>query len=190
MTHLSLTKGVSLSTDHITKSTGNKTESSINNNINITTINQDPVETQKINKIEPKPKSRPETFTNPSIKVLDEIDEKDRISDQLKELYFLRKVLDIYMNQAVMIRNRKIVCSRDDLIELIKIITSSDDVEIETSPIDVKCDCCISSEDIPIYDIEKAWVVSGTERVIFKHSFTESLSFFDRYNISLKYIKC
>ena len=104
-------------------------------------------------------------------------------------LNFLRKVLDIYMSQTLVFKNKKILCTAEELIDLIKTITNAENIELETSLLDSSCGC-INTEQIPILDVDKIWILSNQERRIFKYSYPQAISLFERYNISLKYIKC
>ena len=108
----------------------------------------------------------------------------------INELNFLRKVLDIYMSQTLVFKNKKILCTAEELIDLIKTITNNaENIELETSLLDSSCGC-INTEQIPILDVDKIWILSNQDRRIFKYSYPQAISLFERYNISLKYIKC
>ena len=107
----------------------------------------------------------------------------------INELNFLRKVLDIYMSQTLVFKNKKILCTGEELIDLIKTITNAENIELETSVLDSSCGC-INTSEIPILDVDKIWILSNQERKIFKYSYPQAISLFERCNISLKYIKC
>ena len=109
----------------------------------------------------------------------------------INELNFLRKVLDIYMSQTLVFKNKKILCTGEELIDLIKTITNAENanIELETSVLDSSCGC-INTSEIPILDVDKIWILSNNERKIFKYSYPQAISLFERCNISLKYIKC
>ena len=109
----------------------------------------------------------------------------------INELNFLRKVLDIYMSQTLVFKNKKILCTGEELIDLIKTITNAENtnIELETSVLDSSCGC-INTSEIPILDVDKIWIISNNERKIFKYSYPQAISLFERCNISLKYIKC
>lgn len=107
----------------------------------------------------------------------------------INELNFLRKVLDIYMSQTLIFKNKKILCTGEELIDLIKTITNAENIELETSVLDSSCGC-INTSEIPILDVDKIWILSNNERKIFKYSYPQAISLFERCNISLKYIKC
>ena len=107
----------------------------------------------------------------------------------INELNFLRKVLDIYTSQTLVFKNKKILCTGEELIDLIKTITNAENIELETSVLDSSCGC-INTSEIPILDVDKIWILSNNERKIFKYSYPQAISLFERCNISLKYIKC
>ena len=79
--------------------------------------------------------------------------------------------------------------SKEELIDLIKAITNAENIELETSVLDSSCGC-INTSEIPILDVDKIWILSNNERKIFKYSYPQAISLFERCNISLKYIKC
>lgn len=170
MTHI--TKGVSLS---------NETASKVQNNININMKTETPnsIETQNpYNNLTVEP---PQQVSYASI-IANESQE-----ESLNELHFLRKVLDIYMAQNLIYKNKKIICSAEDLIVLLRIITNNCIVDLETSFLDDNCCGCIDTSKIPLYDVDKIWITVGQERYIFKYKFPEAVALFEKYNISLKY---
>ena len=178
MTHI--TKGIE--TLKILDPKSNLT-STIQNNININTeqikpnenIEQDnPYSTNNLNN---------EQFNN-----LQDI-KYNSSNEIINELNFLRKVLDIYMSQTLVFKNKKILCTGEELIDLIKTITNAENIELETSVLDSSCGC-INTSEIPILDVDKIWILSNNERKIFKYSYPQAISLFERCNISLKYIKC
>lgn len=159
MTHI--TKGLSLS---------NETSSKVQNNIN---INMESNRTEN-------------PYISTTLEPPQPVNEEQSLNTN--ELYFLRKVLEIYMNQKLIYKNKKIICSAEDLITLVKIITNNCIVELETSFLDDNCCGCIDTAKIPLYDVDKIWVTVGQERFIFKYKFSEAVALFERYNISLKYV--
>lgn len=181
MTHVKLTRGISLSADHSSKTQGNKVESAISNNIH---ISYPPVD-EKNEIPNPVPIPNINEVLNEGHRPLSLSGEE---SNDKAELYFLRKVLDIYRTQRLYFKNKKIICSPDDLKELIRIISGCDSVELEYSPLEVRCSC-IDSNNIPLQEINKIWVITATDRVIFNYAYTKCLSFFARYDISLEFIK-
>ena len=129
--------------------------------------------------------------TDGSIADIDRANYVEAENEIINELNFLRKVLDIYMSQTLVFKNKKILCTGEELIDLIKTITNAENanIELETSVLDSSCGC-INTSEIPILDVDKIWILSNNERKIFKYSYPQAISLFERCNISLKYIKC
>lgn len=177
MTHI--TKGIE--TLKILDPKSNLT-STIQNNININTEQIKPNENIE--------QDNPYSTNNLNEQLNNLQDIKYNSSNEIiNELNFLRKVLDIYMSQTLIFKNKKILCTGEELIDLIKTITNAENIELETSVLDSSCGC-INTSEIPILDVDKIWILSNNERKIFKYSYPQAISLFERCNISLKYIKC
>lgn len=177
MTHI--TKGIE--TLKILDPKSNLT-STIQNNININTEQIKPNENIE--------QDNPYSTNNLNEQLNNLQDIKYNSSNEIiNELNFLRKVLDIYMSQTLVFKNKKILCTGEELIDLIKTITNAENIELETSVLDSSCGC-INTSEIPILDVDKIWILSNNERKIFKYSYPQAISLFERCNISLKYIKC
>ena len=177
MTHI--TKGIE--TLKILDPKSNLT-STIQNNININTEQIKPNENIE--------QDNPYSTNNLNEQLNNLKDIKYNSSNEIiNELNFLRKVLDIYMSQTLVFKNKKILCTGEELIDLIKTITNAENIELETSVLDSSCGC-INTSEIPILDVDKIWILSNNERKIFKYSYPQAISLFERCNISLKYIKC
>ena len=177
MTHI--TKGIE--TLKILDPKSNLT-STIQNNININTEQIKPNENIE--------QDNPYSTNNLNEQLNNLQDIKYNSSNEIiNELNFLRKVLDIYMSQTLVFKNKKILCTAEELIDLIKTITNAENIELETSVLDSSCGC-INTSEIPILDVDKIWILSNNERKIFKYSYPQAISLFERCNISLKYIKC
>ena len=179
MTHI--TKGIE--TLKILDPKSNLT-STIQNNIN---INTEQIKTMDNTTTE---QDNPYSTNNLNEQLNNLQDKKYNSSNEIiNELNFLRKVLDIYMSQTLVFKNKKILCTGEELIDLIKTITNAENIELETSVLDSSCGC-INTSEIPILDVDKIWILSNNERKIFKYSYPQAISLFERCNISLKYIKC
>ena len=179
MTHI--TKGIE--TLKILDPKSNLT-STIQNNIN---INTEQIKTMDNTTTE---QDNPYSTNNLNEQLNNLQDKKYNSSNEIiNELNFLRKVLDIYMSQTLIFKNKKILCTGEELIDLIKTITNAENIELETSVLDSSCGC-INTSEIPILDVDKIWILSNNERKIFKYSYPQAISLFERCNISLKYIKC
>mgnify|MGYP003301627544 FL=1 len=177
MTHI--TKGIE--TLKILDPKSNLT-STIQNNININTEQIKPNENIE--------QDNPYSTNNLNEQLNNFQDIKYNSSNEIiNELNFLRKVLDIYMSQTLVFKNKKILCTGEELIDLIKTITNAENIELETSVLDSSCGC-INTSAIPILDVDKIWILSNNERKIFKYSYPQAISLFERCNISLKYINC
>ena len=172
MTHI--TKGIE--TLKILDPKSNLT-STIQNNININTEQIKPNEN-----IEQDNPYSTNNLNNEQLNNLQDI-KYNSSNEIINELNFLRKVLDIYMSQTLVFKNKKILCTGEELIDLIKTITNAENIELETSVLDSSCGC-INTSEIPILDVDKIWILSNNERKIFKYSYPQAISLFERCNIS------
>ena len=169
------TKGVSLS--HENTSSSNPI---INNNISISNCdNGDEKSIQVIEK-----QSIEDTIINNN---QESIPQSDPSLIQ-SENNFLKAILNIYIyiyiGQKLYFSGKYIVCTLQELIELIQLITNGE-VDIETEPFEVAC-CGSNSSYSKVANI---WINKDGQRSIFKYSYSQFLSFFDEYKISLKVIK-
>ena len=110
---------------------------------------------------------------------------KPTVEDLASQIAFLKAVLSIYMNQKFF-SGKYIVCSPDELIDLVKLLTKADTVEIETEAIEVSC---CGSADLPYSKVSNIWINKDGQRVIFKYNYSHLLSIFDECKISVKYVK-
>ena len=97
---------------------------------------------------------------------------------------FLRAILKIYIGQKLYFSGKYIVCTLPELIELIQLITNGE-IDIEVEPFEVAC-CGKNSSYSKIANI---WVNKDGQRSIFKYSYSQFLSLFDEYRISLKVVR-
>ena len=143
MTHI--TKGIE--TLKILDPKSNLT-STIQNNININTEQIKPNENIE--------QDNPYSTNNLNEQLNNLQDIKYNSSNEIiNELNFLRKVLDIYMSQTLVFKNKKILCTGEELIDLIKTITNAENIELETSVLDSSCGCIktrMPSIPIPRYE--------------------------------------
>ena len=98
---------------------------------------------------------------------------------------FLKAILRIYIGQKIYFNGKYIVCTLSDLIELISLLTNSE-VEIDIEPFEVSC-CGTNSN--PYSKVTNIWVNKDEQRSIFKYSYSQFLSLFDEYKISLKVVR-
>ena len=97
---------------------------------------------------------------------------------------FLKAILRIYIGQKIYFNGKYIVCTLQELIELIQIITNGE-IDIEVEPLEVAC-CGANSLYSKVANI---WVTKDGQRSIFKYSYSQFLSLFDEYRISLKVVR-
>ena len=171
----SLTKGVSITHENLSSS-----NPIINNNINVTTNERSGAETkfehseQSGATIE---KTTEVNYDNPYATPNDELQSQNE---------FLKAMLNIYMNQKLFFSGKYIVCTPDELIHLIKLLTNTDTVEIETEAIEVSC---LGNPKLPYSKIVNIWIIKDGQRSIFKYSYPQFLTLFDECKVSLKVIR-
>jgi len=161
-----INKGLSIS--HENTSNSNPV---INNNININ-HNDSTIEVQNNSSNDNEPSK--ELTLNIDIKALQ------------KENEFLKAILNIYINQKLYFNGKYIVCTSDELIELIKLLTEAESVDIEFEPIEISC---LGNPKVPYAKILNIWINKGGERVIFKYNYSNLLSLFEECKISLKSLR-
>ena len=164
----SITKGVSVTHENL--STSNPI---INNNINI----------KNASEIEAKGEVH---YDNPYANVQERSVNEVSIEDLQSQNEFLKTILNIYMNQKLYFSGKYIVCTPDELINLIKLLTASEQVEIETEPIEVSC---LGNPKLPYAKIVNIWTFKDGQRSIFKYTYPQFLSIFDECKVSLKVVR-
>ena len=169
MNRLNVTRGVSLS--HDTQATASPTVTT-NINIQSTPLN---TEGRDVSYPEVKPIQEREvqTLTSP---YFNEVNEND----------FLKSIIKIYMSEPFTYKGKSIICSADELIQLVQILTGGT-VTLDVSELDIDCGCC-SGQDLPIKTVNKIWVTKDEETTVFRYSYPHFLNLFEIYKISLKYI--
>ena len=164
----SITKGVSVTHENL--STSNPI---INNNINI----------KNTSEIEAKGEVH---YENPYSNVQERSVNEVSITDLQSQNEFLKVILNIYMNQKLYFSGKYIVCTPDELIDLIKLLTLCEQVEIETESIEVSC---LGNPKLPYAKIINIWTVKDGQRSIFKYTYPQFLSIFDQCKVSLKVVR-
>ena len=106
--------------------------------------------------------------------------------NEVNENDFLKSIIKIYMSEPFTYKGKSIICSADELIQLVQILTGGT-VTIDTSELDIDCGCC-SGQDLPIKNVNKIWVTKDEETTVFRYSYPHFLNLFEIYKISLKYI--
>ena len=162
----SLTKGVSITHENLSSS-----NPIINNNINIKNTNGDTSNELEIER------SAEVHYDNPYATPNDELQSQNE---------FLKAMLNIYMNQKLFFSGKYIVCTPDELIHLIKLLTNTDTVEIETEAIEVSC---LGNPKLPYSKIVNIWIIKDGQRSIFKYSYPQFLTLFDECKVSLKVVR-
>lgn len=164
---MSFTKGLSF--HHETNAASQPT---INNNISINATND---------------------ISNSSPNVVIESSEKqvEQSIDQSSipnENAFLKKVLDIYMNQRFYFSGKYIVLTPDELLDLIQTLLPNKAIVIKTNSID-DIGCCGFVKDVPIKKIDSIWVSSEDTEQNFKYVYSNLVALLDNYRISIKFVR-
>ena len=163
---MSFTKGISF--HHETNASSQPT---INNNISINASNE-------------------LSQSNPSVVVesFNEASEKPIEQSIPNENTFLKKVLDIYMNQRFYFSGKYIVLTPDELLDLINTLLPNKGVVITTNDINEDIGCC-SFKDIPIKKVDNIWIDDEAAKQSFKYQYSNLVSLFDQYKISIKFVR-
>ena len=103
------------------------------------------------------------------------------------EKEFLKKVLRIYMSQKVIISGKFIVCSVDELKDLILTLLPGCSIDVVIG--DIEVDCCGVAQNVPYAKIDAIWVDKGDMKVSFKYAYSNLVGELERYNISTKYVR-
>lgn len=156
---LSFTKGVQLSHDNEATSHANN-KSNITNSITITTpstaVTYDPTP--------PLESDLPSPYADVPIVHRDVAVDASTDTD----VEFLKKVIAIYMSTTRLYSDQTVVCSKEELIDLISTLTSCT-TEIDTADIDIDCGCS-SSIEIPYDSVSTIWVTDSTgTKSVFKY---------------------
>lgn len=168
----SITKGVSVTHENL--STSNPI---INNNISIKNTNSESGEIEAKGEVH---------YESPYANVQERSVNEVNITDLQSQLSFLRVILNIYINQKLYFSGKYIVCTPDELIDLIKLLTLCEQVEIETEAIEVSC---LGNPKLPYAKIINIWTIKDGQRSIFKYTFPQFLSIFDECKVSLKVVR-
>ena len=104
---------------------------------------------------------------------------KDNVIEALSTL------LNIVENNPLVV-NKLIVASVEDLSNLIKLLTGSDSVQINTSN-DIECSCI--NKDFNFVAVDKIYVQKGNETQNFKYSYPEANKILDDHHVSVKLVR-
>ena len=100
---------------------------------------------------------------------------------------FLKRLLAIYMSQKFYWQNKFLILSADELLELIQ--TLLPDKGIVISSTDIEDVGCCSFKDVPIKKVESIWISDGDSQQNFKYCYSNLVSLFDQYRISIKFVR-
>lgn len=181
MNRLNVTRGVSLS--HDTQATASPT---VTTNIN---IQSSPPTTAVEAAVEAYPEVKPiqeREVELPPVLTSEQQSLASPYFNEVNENDFLKSIIKIYMSEPFTYKGKSIICSADELIQLVQILTGGT-VTIDTSELDIDCGCC-SGQDLPIKNVNKIWVTKDEETTVFRYSYPHFLNLFEIYKISLKYI--
>ena len=126
-----------------------------------------------------------------SVKVEQPIEEVEQVKEHstiLNETEFLRKVLNIYMNQKLYWQNKFLILSPDELLELIQTLLPDKSIVITSNELD-DVNCCGFVKDIPIRKVDSIWIDEDNNKQSFKYQYSNLVSLFDQYKISIKYVR-
>ena len=167
---MSFTKGVSF--HHETNAASQPT---INNNISINASNE--VKADK-----------PIVSVESSEKPIEASEVLQQIQSIPNENEFLKKVLAIYMSQKFYFSGKFIVLTPDELLDLINTLLPNKGVVITTNDID-EVNCCGFIKDVPIKKVDSIWIEDETSKESFKYQYSNLVSLFDQYKISIKFVR-
>ena len=160
----------------------------LNPNINFTQANQ-PMESQQAGPISDLPMMN-QNSQYPSVAAINNPSQERGISDlgsEIDELdkknKFLEMIIEMYENNPLRI-NSYIVCESALLMNMIKLLTECDKVDLVLDDSEVGCGCGATSSKL--MKIDKILVSKNNETVDFKYGFNNLYTQFVRYGISLK----
>ena len=104
-----------------------------------------------------------------------------------RENEFLKKVLNLYMNQKLYWQNKSLILASDELLDLIQTLLPNKNIVITSNDIE-EVGCC-DKLDIPIRKIESIWVGQGDVQENFKYVHSNLVSLLESYKISIKFVR-
>lgn len=133
------------------------------------------------------PSENPYTNTRELSNFNDIKNDYEELKALLKQQEAISRALSIMLNLVEhnpLIVNKVIVAPRDVLSELIKLLTSADDVSFKEC--DPEIGCSLSSVKYTV--IEKIYVLKNNETFNLKYSFPDVIKILDEHRISLKLV--
>lgn len=106
----------------------------------------------------------------------------------LNENEFLKKVLEIYMNQKLYWSNKYLILTSDELLDLIQTLLPDKGIVITSNDIE-DLGCCGFVKDSPIKKVESIWISDGDAQQNFKYCFSNLVALLDQYHISIKFVR-
>lgn len=111
-----------------------------------------------------------------------------QLNETIKEKENIAKALTIMLNlieNNPLIINKLIIAPADVLTELIKLLTSSDEVKFNyLFDVDVGCTCGVNK----YVAIDKIYVVKNGETKIMKYDYPDAIQLLDQHRISYKFV--
>lgn len=104
------------------------------------------------------------------------------ITDKEKQIEILELLLQIYENNPLIV-NKFVVCKGVDLVNLIKLITNADKVELMLSE-DFGCTCGSNK----YVTVDNIFITKGGKSVEFQQGFNDKYTLLLKHSISLKLI--
>ena len=176
-----------------------KQEQNTNINIKIQPKNQRPIQPVDYPSVQPLPQSSQATnFTIPQMSgtsqsipqtsnlirdrgIIDLGNELDELEIKNK---FLEMIIEMYENNPLRI-NSYLICKSDLLMNMIKLLTQADKVELVIDECEASCGC-ISSNAKELMKISKILITKDNKTEEFKYCYNNIYSQFIKYGISLK----
>ena len=176
-----------------------KQEQNTNINIKIQPKNQRPIQPVDYPSVQPLPQSSQATnFTIPQMSgtsqsipqtnnlirdrgIIDLGNELDELEIKNK---FLEMIIEMYENNPLRI-NSYLICKSDLLMNMIKLLTQADKVELVIDECEASCGC-ISSNTKELMKISKILITKDNKTEEFKYCYNNIYSQFIKYGISLK----
>jgi hypothetical protein len=101
-----------------------------------------------------------------------------------KQMQALNLIIEIIKSNPL-IMNKFIIADHNSLLELIRLLTNSDDVEFTEKDIDIGC-CSVNNR---LFYVDNVFVRKGGEVYNLKYSFTDVIRILEHHNISIKIVK-
>ena len=105
-----------------------------------------------------------------------------------RENEFLKKVLDLYMNQRIFWSGKYIVLTANELLGLIQILLPKTQLKLFTD--DIEVNCCGASKDVPYEKVDSIWFDNEKhEQLNLKYAHSDIVALLESYKISIKFVR-